>query len=451
MLDVSIANALARAFGSSEPSIDPLVKGASAVVRGPKHVLRLLATRYLAAFTTRTRPRLRDVLRLLRDEHFWADQPELASQLRLRYRRRVPLLPSPAMSPAIHAMEPGWPALVTIGELAAWLGLSVGELEWFADIRDLNGRPAHSSLSHYHRALRAKPHGGVRLIEAPQPRLKAIQRKILTEILDRVPPYYDAAHGFVKGRSVRTFAAPHVRHAVVLRLDLADFFPCISGARVQSVFRTLGYPEAVADLMGGLCTTTAPRALFSATVLAARDRGAIADAIQRYRRPHLPQGAPTSPALANLCAFRLDCRLTGLADWAGAVYTRYADDLAFSGDGEFARHVERYATQIAAIALEEGWRVQHHKTRVMRQGVRQLLAGVVVNARVNVARDEYDRLKAILTNCVRQGPASQNRDGHPDFRACLSGRVAWVRSVNPARGSKLQALLSRISWESAER
>jgi RNA-directed DNA polymerase len=132
------------------------------------------------------------------------------------------------------------------------------------------------------------------------------------------------------------------------------------------------------------------------------------------------------------------------------VYTRYADDLAFSGDGEFARYVKRYAAQIAAIATEEGWPVQHHKTRIMRQGMRQQLAGVVVNTRVNLARDEYDRLKAILTNCVRHGPASQNRDGRPDFSAYLSGKVAWVRSVNEARGSKLQALLARIAWGSDE-
>ncbi len=446
MLPVPIVNALARAFVTSEPSVEALVHGASTVVRGPKGLLRALAARYLTTFVPGVRPRLRDVVALLRHEEWWEEHPEWVGTLRARYRRRVPILAAPSMQPATPGVSDALPALVTVGELADWLGISIGELLRFADTRDLNRRAGGSSLGHYHWSLRAKAHGGVRLIESPQRRLKVIQRRILEEILDRVPPYYDAAHGFVKGRSVHTFAAPHVRRAVVLRLDLADFFPCISGVRVQTVFRTLGYPEAVADLLGGLCTTTTPRHVFLSTPHPVVDPLVLAEASRVYRRPHLPQGAPTSPALANLCAFRLDCRLTGLADWAGAVYTRYADDLAFSGDGEFARHVDRYAVQIAAIALDEGWQVQHHKTRVMRQGARQQLAGLVVNAHVNTSRAEYDQLRATLTNCVRLGPDSQNREGRADFRAHLAGRVAWVASINPPRGARLQALLARVAW-----
>lgn len=450
MLPLPIANVLARAFVTSDGSSDALVQRAALVVRGPRRLVRQLADHYLTAFGVGVRPRHREVVRLLRAMNLWEDDPTQATRLSLRYVRRVPLLEAATMQSPIRELGARLPALRTSGELATWLGLTVSELEWFADLRDLNQRSAAPALAHYHVSIRAKPHGGIRVIESPQPRLKAMQRRILADILSQVPLYYDAAHGFVKGRSVRTFAQPHVQHAVVLRVDLADFFPRVSGARVQAVFRTLGYPEAVADLLGGLCTTTTPRQLFASTRHPTINPRVLADAAQLHRRPHLPQGAPTSPALANLCAYRLDCRLTGLADWAGALYTRYADDLAFSGDGEFARHVARYSTQIAAIALEEGWPVQHHKTRVMRQGVRQQLAGVVVNARVNVAREEYDRLKAILTNCIRHGPASQNRDGRPDFRAYLSGKVAWVRSVNAARGSKLQAMLAMIEWGSDE-
>jgi hypothetical protein len=82
----------------------------------------------------------------------------------------------------------------------------------------------------------------------------------------------------------------------------------------------------------------------------------------------------------------------------------------------------------------------------MRQGVRQQLAGVVLNVHPNVRRDEYDRLKAILCNCARHGPASQNRDGHADFRAHLLGRIAHVAQINPNRARKLRALFERISW-----
>ena len=82
----------------------------------------------------------------------------------------------------------------------------------------------------------------------------------------------------------------------------------------------------------------------------------------------------------------------------------------------------------------------------MRQGVRQQLAGLVVNSHPNIRRSDYDALKAILTNCTHGAPASQNRDAHPDFRAHLSGRVAFVESIHPIRGAKLRAIFNRIEW-----
>lgn len=166
------------------------------------------------------------------------------------------------------------------------------------------------------------------------------------------------------------------------------------------------------------------------------------------KSPHLPQGSPCSPALANLCAYRLDIRLASLAQSLGATYSRYADDLAFSGGPEFARAGDRFHIQVAAIALEEGFRVNTRKTRQMRQGVRQQVTGIVVNAHPNVGRDEYDKLKAILTNCVRHGPASQNRESHPNFQAYLAGRISYVKMVNKNRAAKLQRLLDAVSWAS---
>ena len=125
---------------------------------------------------------------------------------------------------------------------------------------------------------------------------------------------------------------------------------------------------------------------------------------------------------ADSLALLLWLPMIPLAESAGAVYTRYADDLAFSGDADFDRRAERFSVHAAAVLAEEGFSVHHRKTRIMRQGVRQYLAGIVTNERVNVVRADYDRLKAILTNCARRGPESQNREGHEDFRA---HRVAW--------------------------
>ena len=129
------------------------------------------------------------------------------------------------------------------------------------------------------------------------------------------------------------------------------------------------------------------------------------------------------------------------------MYTRYADDLGFSGDRELEKHVERFATHVAAVLLEEGFVVNFRKTRVMRQGVRQQLVGLVANQRMNVMRVDFDRLKATLTNCVRQGPASQNRESHPHFRLHLEGRVAFVESINRQKGQRLRAIFEQIRWE----
>lgn len=242
-----------------------------------------------------------------------------------------------------------------------------------------------------------------------------------------------------------SFAEPHVGKSVVARVDLADFFPSVSRVRVAALFRAVGYPESVAGLLAGLCTTATPWRIWEDS-----EQALSWDQQQSLRRtyevPHLPQGSPASPAIANLCAHRLDRRLTGLAKSAGANYTRYADDLAFSGDVDFARGVKRFLVHVTATAAEEGFRVHHRKTRIMRDGVRQHLAGVVVNQRINLRRCDFDQLKAILVNCCRHGVADQNREHHSDFRAHLRGRVAFVEQLNPDRGRRLREIFERIEW-----
>ena len=332
------------------------------------------------------------------------------------------------MQPVEAASHWDLPVLETIGDLAAWLECETGELDWFADLKGLlSRRGASPHLRHYSYRILEKRSGGQRLIEAPKARLKEIQRQILTSILDKVPAH-PAVHGFVKGRSIQTFAAPHVGQPLVLRMDLQDFFPSFPGARIQTVFRTFGYPESVADLLGGICTNATPRDVWPHR--------------EPFDRPHLPQGAPTSPALANICTYRADCRLASLARAAGVAYTRYADDLAFSGNADF----DRFSTHAAVILSEEGLTVNHRKTRIMHQGVRQHLAGLVTNDKLNVIRADYDCLKAILTNCIRTSPANQNREAHPDFHAHLQGRVAFVETINPAKGNRLRQLFNQIEW-----
>jgi len=350
------------------------------------------------------------------------------------------------MQPVAVATTWNIPAMESATALAGWLRLGPEELEWFADLKSLGrDRKNRQQLRHYHYRVFAKRSGNVRLIESPKPRLKELQRQILALLLDEIP-VHPAVHGFCKGRSIRTFAAPHVGQRVVLRMDLRDFFPSITRARVQALLRTAGYPELVADLLGGICTNAAPRDAWDRLAFYV-DPLRLRETRDLYVQPHLPQGAPTSPALANLCCYRMDCRLAGLAISVGAEYTRYADDLAFSGDEEFERRVDRFSTHVAAILHEEGFAANHHKTRIMRRGVRQQLTGLVVNQHINVKRVDFDRLKATLTNCVRLGPESQNREARPNFREHLEGRIGFVEMVNPDKARRLRKLWEQIVWQ----
>ena len=439
MPPAAVVSALARSLLAGEQTAGAVHARAVRTLGRPWPWLGRLATAYIERFAAGTRPRHRDVVRFLLDD------PAFLRDAR-RHRLSVAYwLDEPQrMHPAPAAANWQLPAIESTGDLARWFSVHPSELEWFADLKGLCPRLDRPKLHHYHYRLVPKRSGGVRLLETPKRELKDLQRRILSEILHRVPAH-PAAHGFVKGRSIATFAEPHTARRVVLRLDLDHFFPAFPAARIQALFRTLGYPEPVADRLGGICANVAPRSLWRERPIEISPRD-WDDARALYTRPHLPQGAPTSPALANLSAFRLDCRLAGLARSAGAAYTRYADDLAFSGDAEFHRSVERFAAHAAAIAIEEGFTVNHHKTRIMRRATRQSLAGVVVNQRLNLRRRDLELLEAILVNCVRRGPASQNRDNHPDFRAHLAGRIAYVAMINSGKASRLKSIFNAIHF-----
>jgi hypothetical protein len=437
----TLASAIARSFLAGDPEPDQLFARAAHVLSKPWRWLRPLAGRFTAFSAGRTRLTHRDTVRfLLQDAGFRRACRKHSEALGIAAWLEEPQLMQPV--PAARTWEV--PPIESVGALASLLGVSIADLEWFADLKGLAVRAHLSPLNHYHYRAVPKSSGAVRLLEAPKPRIKALQQKILAEILDRIP-VHPAAHGFVRGRSITTFAAPHAGRRVLLRLDLRDFFPTFPVARVEALFRTAGYPEPVAARLAGICTNRAPRILW-------KDCCQDLNAANRfelrllYGRRHLPQGAPASPALANLCMYRVDCRLTGLAKACGAHYSRYADDLAFSGDRSFESGVDRFATHVASILLEEGLHVHHRKTRVMRQGVRQHLTGLVANAKVNVLRPDFDCLKAILTNCVRHGPDSQNRDAHPDFRSHLEGRIAFMAMVNPEKAERLRRIFQQIRW-----
>jgi RNA-directed DNA polymerase len=339
------------------------------------------------------------------------------------------------------------PPLASLAQLASHLDLSLGELDWLADTRSLERTARHEKLRNYRYGWLARQGGAARVIERPKARLKGIQRRVLHDVLDWIPAH-GAAHGFTRGRSARSHAALHTGRYAVLSLDLQDFFASVSAGRVFGIFRTAGYPEPVAHALTGLTTNALP-----VDEWAAVPRRAAPQSIAAHYRlgrqlatPHIPQGAPTSPALANLAAFRLDRRLAGLAASLGITYSRYADDLTLSGPPLLVARAASVRATVAEIVREEGFVVNQRKSRLATRAGAQRVCGVVVNERLNVARSEYDVLKATLHNAARHGPAGQNRESVRDFRAHLLGRIAWVESLHPARGEKLRGQFAGIDW-----
>ena len=319
----------------------------------------------------------------------------------------------------------GLPVVHTAAELAAAMGLSLGRLRWLTYHREV------VALVHYHRYDIAKKSGGRRNISAPKAELAKAQQWVLEQILERFS-FEPEAHGFITDRSIVSNASPHVGRKLVVNLDLADFFPTINLPRVRGLFRKLGYSGQVATLLALLCTEP-PRTQ-------AEVGGKVLHVALGERR--LPQGACTSPALTNLICRRLDRRLAGLARGYGFAYTRYADDLTFSGDASeglgrllgFTRH----------ILKNEGFAENPDKTRIMRQGRCQQVTGVVVNQRPSISRKERRRLRALLHNAARHGLESQNREERPNFAQHLHGLVAYFHMVDPRGAQPLWAALRKI-------
>ena len=225
-----LVNLLAKALVAGDTELDALVERATRILGHRWRWMRPLAVRYLKTFSKQTRPRYRDAYAFLQsDEGF--DRAVRLHGRKLEIARW--LQDSPTMLPVKAAENWSLPHIETTMELANWLQLTPGELEWFADLGALGYKRRNVQLRHYRYRVLQKDSGSVRLIEAPKERLKKLQQQVLSGILEQVP-MHDAVHGFRKGRSIQTFCAPHVGRRIVLKMDLQDFFPSISGVQVAS-------------------------------------------------------------------------------------------------------------------------------------------------------------------------------------------------------------------------
>ena len=223
-----------------------------------------------------------------------------------------------------------------------------------------------------------KRRGGTRTITTPRKSLKWLQRSLL-QVLTHLFPRHTCAVGFERGESVVSHARAHAGKRWVYVLDIQDFFPSITRSRIYGMLRAKPFEasEPVARYLANLATHD----------------GA------------LPQGAPTSPILANLLCRRMDARLFKWARERGYQYSRYADDLAFSTNRADFPEADR--EQIAAIVEGEGFTVHPDKQKLMPWYGRQLVTGLVVNEKPNVPREYVRGLRALLFNVETFGWASQ--------------------------------------------
>lgn len=296
------------------------------------------------------------------------------------------------------------PVANDINELAGLMGVQQQELYW---LMSDNGE---------HYFLLSLKGRKKRTVFSPKPKLKACQRWILKRMLSKVPLHL-CAQGFCKGRSVLTHAQKHTRKYFVLTMDIKKFFETITSRRVYGLFRSLGYSE----------------------------EAALALALLATRKGRLPLGAPTSPAIANLVCRSMDARLSALAAKFGANYSRYADDMAFSGDAEFYKARKRLIFLAEKIINEEGFALNKEKQRGMRAGTRQYVTGVVVNSKPSLPREGMRKLRAILHNSARTGLEAQNKKKIPHFREYLRGYIAYVNMFNPELSSKFKSQLESIN------
>jgi hypothetical protein len=239
---------------------------------------------------------------------------------------------------------------------------------------------------------------GRRLLCEPEAKLKQLQRRILCRVLRRLKSH-PAATGFERGQSIVTHARRHACRAIVVRLDLKDYFPSTRSRRVYAYFRAVGWNRPAARLLVRLCT----------------------------HRGGLPQGAPTSPRLSNLVNYQLDQRLAAMAAKLGAFYSRYADDITLSLAQDERKRLRYLIRFVRRVAGEMGYRVHgRKKLRIRRRHQQQRVTGLVVNAGVRLPRATRRWLRAV---------EHRLRTGHP-------------ASLTPAQASGWRALQNMIAQQS---
>ena len=210
----------------------------------------------------------------------------------------------------------------------------------------------------------SKDNGTYRTISQPSKELKALQAWVLRNILDRLQSS-PSCKGFEKKTTILDNALPHIGCSIVLSVDIEDFFPSITANKVYAVFYTIGYNSLVSSILTNICT----------------------------HKKTLPQGSPCSPKLSNLICIRKDNRIQGYVGKRGITYTRYADDMAFSGLSP--QKVIRIIPTLTKIIADEGFNLNPNKTRVAGLARAKRVTGLIVNEKeAGIGAQKFKTLRA---------------------------------------------------------
>jgi retron-type reverse transcriptase len=337
-------------------------------------------------------------------------------------------------SNAERLKELGLPNFVTVEDLAEKMNVTVNKLRFLAFSRRT------SEVSHYIHFNLPKKTGGLRLISAPMPDLKAAQHWILERILQQIT-VHEASNGFLSEKNIVSNARPHVGAQIVVNFDLENFFPSISYPRVKGMFRSLGYSDAISTILALICT--------------APDVEEVSIDGKNYfvavGERHLPQGAPTSPAISNIISRGMDKGLTTVAKAFDYVYTRYADDLTFSTkekinwDDKIERETfKMLLNNIRFVVEKQGFAINEDKTRILRRGRQQEVTGIVVNDKISIDRKTLRKFRACLHQVENEGIEGKHWGNSPDLIASLQGYANFVFMVDKEKGVVFQQQVKRI-------
>jgi len=322
------------------------------------------------------------------------------------------------------------PKLDTIIDVALFFGTTVNVILGYCYSQDPSNRSYYRSRTRkefnnrfYKRHFIMKKNGHKRLISVPRYRLKIMQRKILHDILDKaVCPA--CCNGFLIGKSIVDNASPHLAAATLIKMDLQEFFPSLKFGHVFQVFRGFGYSRPVAGVLACLSTDFFKNTRFA------------------------PQGAPTSPMIANLYASHLDARLNGLWSKHGFNYSRYADDITLSSKDPTIKP-GKWIHATYEIMKNESLKPNYEKTKVFRRGHQLKVTGVVVNDKLNVDRAGMHTLRAEvhhLTTQERNVHTQENNSTNEEMvllRNQVMGKIAFLNMINPDKAQKFKALLQK--------